>query len=235
MLRDFSYLLISSKKLEEFSFTSRLVTGLTFTFLAIVAFRYAQEGWIIRITRLLAIFSAQLLIISYLRGLRALLMGLRLLLFFILVGTAILYIGPLFGWSSPHPLDALTGVIGLVVIFITLSLFFQLVSIREWRRVFEILHLKRHALLFSLVLLQMPLTLYYLSEAFTTIKLKYGGKRLHKVVIPMVLLLLYTSRSYLEAYMLYGLPERCKLEKFKSRDVLLYLTLIATAILFLTI
>jgi hypothetical protein len=88
-------------------------------------------------------------------------------------------------------------------------------------------------MLFTFVVTQIPISMYYASEAFTTIRLKYGNKRIYKVVVPLVLLSMYTARSLAESYYLYGVGSEFKLSVFKFKDTRLYsliLVLLATYI-----
>ncbi|MEM2025500.1 MAG: hypothetical protein QXW94_04335, partial [Desulfurococcaceae archaeon] len=55
-------------------------------------------------------------------------------------------------------------------------------------------------------------------------KLKYKGKKLYKVVVPLTLLSLYTARGLYEANLLYGsiFTPSSRLTLFKRGDVALY-------------
>jgi hypothetical protein len=97
------------------------------------------------------------------------------------------------------------------------------------------LGLKEQALTFSMMLSQIPTMLYYLSEAATTIKLKYKGKKPYKIVVPLTLLSFLTSRSLAESYSIYGSPTvTTKLTIYKKKDVYLY-SLLAVLVIGVTL
>lgn len=93
------------------------------------------------------------------------------------------------------------------------------------------LGLKSQAIVLSMVLSQIPVVIRYLSEAITTIRLKYRGKKLHKVATPLALLSLLTSRALTESYLIYGLPASSELTVFKRKDLRLYLLFVTLVIL----
>jgi glucan phosphoethanolaminetransferase (alkaline phosphatase superfamily) len=123
---------------------------------------------------------------------------------------------------APDPTTIPVAALRLVVLFTALTLLLQVVSLREWASVLRRLGFKSAADLYALVLLQLPVVAYYLSESAVTLKLKYRGRRLHKIAIPLILLTTYTSRSALESYLIYGEPPAEKLTLWRRRDAVLY-------------
>jgi hypothetical protein len=76
---------------------------------------------------------------------------------------------------------------------------------------------------------------YYLSESAVTVKLKYKGRKLHKIAIPLILLTTYTSRSALESYLIYGEPPTEKLTLWKRRDAVIYVSTLLLVVLVLIV
>lgn len=221
VIRDFSYMFTYAKKLENSSTLSRILVALVAIALALLA-RVLSKSILIEVIRLLLVLTLELLVASYFRGFRALIAALKLVLFFTTVGAIIFYVSHVAGWVAPEPTSIILGAIALLTFVLAFSLLFQLLSLREWRRIFALLGSKKYALLFSLVISQIPVTIYYASEAFTTVKLKYGGKRLHRVVVPLILLSLHSARSLLESHLLYGAFYETNLTLLKKKDIVLY-------------
>jgi hypothetical protein len=220
-LREFSQLFIYSKKLEGFSTLSRLCFSTLLVVSSILAGRAGGDvGVALSSTTVLVVGLG---VLSYFRGVRSVLRALTLVALFISIAMAIQWAGCLLGWLRPSPMSVIAGTLWALTLFIAFSSYFQLLSLREWRSILNKLGFKTASLLLSLVVLQMPTTLIYTSEAFTTIKLKYGGRRLYKVVLPLVILSLFTARSYAEAIALYGVTTEAPLTLYKKRDILLYL------------
>jgi len=126
------------------------------------------------------------------------------------------------GWSRPTPLEVVTGSLLTLALFLSFHASSNLISLREWRRILDLLGLKSISLLLSLTVLLVPTVLVYTSEAFTAIKLKYGNRGLHRVIIPLVLYTFFVSRSLAESYTLFGVMSETKLTTWKSKDVYLY-------------
>ncbi|MEM1695338.1 MAG: hypothetical protein QXS14_02040 [Desulfurococcaceae archaeon] len=230
MLRSLSYLLVQSKRLEQFSTLSRL-----FTALFILAYlTYARFGAELgaEVVRTVIALSVVLAISSLVRGLRVVLEGARLILLFTLAGALVFYLSSLLGWLAPDPAYIPVGALRLVAFFLSFSLFFQMLSLEEWRYLFNKLGLKTQALVLSVTVAHIPVLLNYLSESAVAIKLKFKGRKLYKLVVPLILLSLYTARGLYEAHLIYraSLKPRAKFTFFKRNDFLLY-----SVVLFLVI
>lgn len=230
MLRELSYMFTYSKKIEDHSTLARALAAFTTIALLLTA-RFLSRSITEEVARLTLIFSFELYLASRARGARGVLAGLKLILMFTIIGALVFYASYLLGWLAPNPTEIVPGALRLVAFFLGFSLMFQLVSLREWRGLMSKLGLKGQALALSMTMSQIPTTLYYLSEAATTIKLKYKGKRLHKMTVPLTLLSFLTSRSLAESYFIYGLPVMdSKLTIYKNKDVYLYLLLVVLVI-----
>lgn len=229
-IRDLSYLFIYSRRLEIFGFVARLAIALFFIILSLHALAGSLEAIA---KRLLVIIALEIMVLSYFRGFKATIGAIRLVLLFVLLGSGVYALSVLLGYAPLSLFNILFGSLQLVSIFTAFSLLFQLVSLREWRSIYGMIGLGEYAVLFSMVMAQLPLVIYYASEAFTTTRLKYGGKRLYKFVIPLTLLALYTSRNLVESYLLYGAPLKSKISLFKPRDFYLYILLAGLIVFFM--
>jgi len=229
VLRELSYMLTYSKKLEDYSTLARTLAASTIIALLLIT-RFLSRNILTEIVRLTLIFSFELCLASHMRGIRGVLAGLKLIVVFAITGTLVFYMSYLFGWLAPNPVQIVPGALRLVVLFLGFSLPFQLISLRELRSLMSKLSLDRQALALSMMLLQIPTTLYCLSEAATTIKLKYKGKKPYKIAVPLTLLSFLTSRGLAESYSIYGPPTMdAKLTMYKRKDVYLY-SLLATLV-----
>ncbi|MEM0001888.1 MAG: hypothetical protein QXS24_02815 [Desulfurococcaceae archaeon] len=228
-IRDFSYILVYSRKLEDFSTFSRIM--LPFSILiSLVYMRLIFSDVYYDILGLTTLLFIELSVISYFRGFRNTLNALRLMAFFVLLGTLIYSLSHFIGWVAPEPVDVIDGALSLVVMFLAFSLLFQLVSLKEWRRILSILGFKQYSVLFSLIISQIPIVIFYASEAFTTIRLKYGSRKIHKVIVPLVLLSLQSARSLMESYTIYGVSHEHKLITYRANDVVLYVASVISMI-----
>ena len=230
MLREFSYLFTYSRRFENYSTLARFIFPSSIIILLFTSM-HISRNLIVEVYMYTSIFLVELIMASHIRGVRSIINGLKLIISFIIVGSIVFYISSLLGWLSPDPFRIIPGALRLVAFFTALVLFFQVITIREWRRIFNALGLKKQSMLFSMIMLQIPTTMYYLSEAATTIRLKYKGKKIHKIVVPLILLSLYTSRSMIESYVLYGVSLESKLTLFKKKDIFIYTLLLTVTIL----
>ncbi|MEM0217607.1 MAG: hypothetical protein QXM73_02500 [Candidatus Nezhaarchaeales archaeon] len=221
MLRDLPYMLACSGKLDDYSTLCRALLALS-TIALLLIIRWSSGGIVIEVTRLVLVFSFELYLASLAIGLRGVLAGLKLISLFAIIGALIFCVSYLVGWLAPDPIMLVPGMLRLVSLFLGFSLLFQLVSLQEWRSILSRLGLKSQSIILSMVLSQVPTIIHYLSEAITTVKLKYKGKRLHKVATPLALLSFLTSRALTESYLIYGLPTYSKLTRYKRRDLSLY-------------
>lgn len=224
MLRDLTYLLVYSEKIQRFGLITRLIIPIVVLYL-IFHTRLYSSTLLEEIVGLILILIYEMLIASWIRGFKGVISGLKLYLIFTAISSVVFLVSSLFGMLAPDPTTIPVAALRLVVFFIVLTLLFQLISLDEWRTIFEKLGLKTPSELYPLILLQLPLTLYYLSESATAVKLKYKGRRLHRVVVPLILLTAHTSRSILESYVIYGFSSRVKIKLISKYDIIIYITL----------
>jgi hypothetical protein len=234
VLRDFAYLLAYSEKAREYGLVARLVVPLVALGLVFYV-RTASRSLLGEVSGLLAVFTYELVFMSRIRGLKSSLSGLRLYVLFTALSSLVFVASSLLGMLAPDPTTIPVAALRLVVLFTALTLLLQVVSFREWTSILRKLGLKFVADLYALVLLQLPVVVYYLSESAVTVKLKYKGRRLHKIAIPLILLTTYTSRSALESYLIYGEPPTEKLTLWKRRDAVLYVSTLLLVVLVLIV
>ena len=232
-IRDFSYMFSYSKRVRDYSTLSRISLSISLVVSTLLS-RTLFNDPTLETIKLVEILVLELLVGFYLRGARLVLSALRLVVFFVALGALIFYVSYLVGWATPGPVQIALGALSLVSLFMALSFVFQFLSLGEWRRLFTLLGLKKYAVLFSLVISQIPVTIYYASEAFTTVRVKYGNKKLYKVTTPLILLSLSNARNLLESHALYGVYQEHKLTLFKKKDLVLYATMILLAIILLS-
>ncbi|MEM2534432.1 MAG: hypothetical protein QXD12_01355, partial [Candidatus Nezhaarchaeales archaeon] len=201
------------------------------TIVLLLIIRWSSESIAIELTRLILVLSFEFYLASLARGLRGVLAGLKLISLFAIIGALVFCVSYLVGWLAPGPIMLVPGMLRLVSLFLGFSLLFQLVSFQEWRSILSKLGLKNQSVILSMVLSQVPTIIHYLSEAITTVKLKYKGKRLHKVATPLTLLSFLTSRALTESYIVYGLPTYSELTTYKRRDLSLYLLFVILVLL----
>jgi len=224
LLRDLTYLLVYSEKIQRFGLITRLIIPIVVLYL-IFHTRLYSSTLLKETVGLILILIYEMLIASWIRGFKGVISGLKLYLIFTAISSVVFLVSSLFGMLAPDPTTIPVAALRLVVFFIVLTLLFQLISLDEWRTIFEKLGLKTPSELYPLILLQLPLTLYYLSESATAVKLKYKGRRLHRVVVPLILLTAHTSRSILESYVIYGFSSRVKIKLISKYDIIIYITL----------
>lgn len=234
MLRDFAYLLAYSEKAREYGLVARLTLPLVALGLVFYV-RTASRSLLGEVSGLLAVFTYELVFMSRIRGLKSSLSGLRLYVLFTALSSLVFVASSLLGMLAPDPTIIPVAALRLVVLFTALTLLLQVVSLREWTSILRKLGLKFVADLYTLVLLQLPVVVYYLSESAVTVKLKYKGRKLHKIAIPLILLTTYTSRSALESYLIYGEPPTEKLTPWKRRDAVIYVSTLLLVVLVLTV
>jgi len=234
LLRDLAYLLVYSEKTQRFGLISRLIIPVVILYLIFYVRLYSNTLFE-EVVGLFLILIYELLVASWIRGFRGIISGLKLYLIFTAISSVVVLISGLLGMLAPEPATIPVTALRLVVFFIALILLFQLISLNEWRTIFEKLGLKTLSELYPLTLLQLPLVLYYLSESATAVKLKYKGRRLHRIVVPLILLVAHTSKSILESYVIYEFPSRVEIRLIGKRDVIIYITLIVLVIIILLI
>lgn len=230
MLRELSYLFVQSKRMEQFSMLSRLSTAIfIIVYLTYTRFGSRLETEVVRTTLILVVVFA---VLSMMRGLRTVLSGIKLIALFTLVGALVFYVSNLVGWLSPDPSIIPLGALRLLAFFLSFSLFFQVISLEEWRYLFNKVGLKSQAWMLPVVIAHIPIAINYLSESSVTIKLKYKSKRPYKLVVPLILLSLYTARGLYEAHLIYGGVSKTASKPvfFKKHDLVLYAGILALVI-----
>lgn len=115
----------------------------------------------------------------------------------------------------------LMGAVRLSTIAFSAILLVQWVRVEEWMYLLSKAGLNNVARALALSIIQLPLTLAAFSEASLSIRLKYGGRSIARVLHPLILHTLYTARNISESLLIYGFPDPGKPVLFRRNDVLL--------------
>ncbi len=226
MLRELAYIFLYNEKSKAYSTLGKAVFSLS---LISLLYFSTKLGGVLYYAYPIAIACVELCLVSYLKGFYRALKAVTTIAFFITLGSAVFAFNRLLGYPSPQYGEIVVGAVRVFSFFLAFSLFFQLISLSEWRGIMIRLGFRNQALIISMINILLPLTLIHFSEALVTVKLKYGGKKLTSLVTPLAFLAVMNSRNIVEAYSLY--PPRIEGEAslFKPRDLILYGIVIALA------
>ena len=229
MLRDLAYLFLEPRRQLGLSTLARMVIPVYL--LAIV---FSTRGPCLRDALLVgAVLATELGIIAYLRGVRRLVNALGLVLLVTLAGVFIQILAPFIGFTSPPVPTLVFGSARLVSVFLGFTLFFQLLSLREWRSIFWRLGFDKQALILSMIAIHLPTTIMYFSEAYTTVRLKHGARRLVSIIAPLAYISVMNSKTLVESYLLYKPSLKGEIVLYKPRDVIVYSIIVSSLILLL--
>lgn len=220
MLRELAYMFLYAGEDRGLSTVCRVAAPLWLILLTLLS-RLSPGStayYLIPFTVLLA----ELVLAGCVRGWRPVFNGLKLVLLFTLVSALIFALSALISPPAPSIHELASGVARIVSLFLGFTLLFQLVSLREWRSVLYRLGLRRQSLIVSMIMTQLPITLMHFSEALTTVRLKYAGKRLERLVTPLTYYTVLNTRNVVEAYAQYPPSTRTRLTSFRRRDVAVY-------------
>ncbi|ACL10593.1 hypothetical protein [Desulfurococcus amylolyticus] len=223
MIRDLAYMFIQSKRDPGFSTLCKIIYSL-----GLIAVLTASRSISYSLYYLYPamILSLELAVLSWLKGYRTVVNGLKLIVVFTLLGAIISYLAVLAGMPAIPPSEMVTGAVRLVAFFLAFTQLFQLLSVDEWRCILAALGLRDQAVILTLLLSQLPLTLVYFSEALVTISLKYRGRRMGALVTPLIYHTALLTRSRLEALLQYPVkPSYSGLTLFRVKDIYLYIML----------
>ncbi len=224
MLRELAYMFLYNEKSKAYSTVGKAVFSLSLIFLLCSSTKL--EG-IPYYAYPIAIACIELGVVSYLKGFYRALRAVTVIAFFMVLGSAVFAINKVLGYPSPQYDEIIMGAVRIFSFFLAFSLFFQLISLEEWRGIMIRLGFRNQALILSMISILLPLTLIHFSEALVAVKLKYGGKRLTSLVTPLAFLAVMNSRNIVEAYVLYPLRIEGEVSLFRPRDLILYGVVIA--------
>lgn len=225
MLRELAYMFLYAGEDKGLSTACR-VTAPSWLILLTLLSRLSP-GSIIYYLIPSATLLAEFALAGCVRGWRTVMNGLKLVLFFTLVSALIFVLSTLISLPAPSTPELASGVARIVSLFLGFTLLFQLVSLREWRGVLYRLGLRRQSLIVSMIMTQLPITLMHFSEALTTVRLKYAGRRIERLVTPLTYYTVLTTRNVVEAYAQYPPSLKARLMLFRKKDIVVYAGLVA--------
>ncbi|MEM0506485.1 MAG: hypothetical protein QXW58_04435 [Thermosphaera sp.] len=223
MIRDLAELLTIKPSSKSFGLVTRVTTPLSVIIFSLAAalLKGPSQPWFYLLA---LVFTGSLL--AYSTGLSKLFKGIQLILLFIALGVLVNIISIVTGLTPLSIEKILIGAVRLSTIAFSAILLVQWVRIEEWMYLLSKAGLNNVARALALSIIQLPLTLAAFSEASLSIRLKYGGRNIARMLHPLILHALYTARNISESLLIYGFPEPAKPVLFRRSDVLLIALLI---------
>jgi hypothetical protein len=227
MLRNLAYI-FTYKVNPNISIATRLYIPLILMMFLIFAIdiNYIQVA-VIQVT---AIFIIEFVIFMYIGGLKRIASALILIFIFIAMGLAIRFISIILGYEPTRLEEMAISTSRVIEFFFAITIAMQWIRISEYRWLFKKLRLESIAILFTVTLTQLSSILIAYSEALTTIRLKYGGRGLQKIVKPLVIYSISYGRDVAEAIYMYGVPEPKVNISIGKTDILLIAAISSTLI-----
>lgn len=226
-MRNLAYI-FTYKVNSNISIATRLYIPLILMMFLIFAIdiNYIQVA-VIQVT---AIFIIEFVIFMYIGGLKRIASALILIFIFIAMGLAIRFISIILGYEPTRLEEMAISTSRVIEFFFAITIAMQWIRISEYRWLFKKLRLESIAILFTVTLTQLSSILIAYSEALTTIRLKYGGRGLQKIVKPLVIYSISYGRDVAEAIYMYGVPEPKVNISIGKTDILLIAAISSTLI-----
>jgi hypothetical protein len=227
MLRNLAYI-FTYKVNPNISIATRLYIPLILMIFLIFAIdiNYIQ----VAVMQVTAIFIIEFVIFMYIGGLKRIASALILIFIFIAMGLAIRFISIILGYEPTRLEEMAISTLRVIEFFFAITIAMQWIRISEYRWLFKKLRLESIAILFTVTLTQLSSILIAYSEALTTIRLKYGGRGLQKIVKPLVIYSISYGRDVAEAIYMYGVPEPKVNISIGKTDILLIAAISSTLI-----
>jgi hypothetical protein len=227
MLRNLAYI-FTYKVNPNISIATRLYIPLILMIFLIFAIdiNYIQ----VAVMQVTAIFIIEFVIFMYIGGLKRIASALILIFIFIAMGLAIRFISIILGYEPTRLEEMAISTSRVIEFFFAITIAMQWIRISEYRWLFKKLRLESIAILFTVTLTQLSSILIAYSEALTTIRLKYGGRGLQKIVKPLVIYSISYGRDVAEAIYMYGVPEPKVNISIGKTDILLIAAISSTLI-----
>lgn len=184
----------------------------------------------VAVMQVTAIFIIEFVIFMYIGGLKRIASALILIFIFIAMGLAIRFISIILGYEPTRLEEMAISTSRVIEFFFAITIAMQWIRISEYRWLFKKLRLESIAILFTVTLTQLSSILIAYSEALTTIRLKYGGRGLQKIVKPLVIYSISYGRDVAEAIYMYGVPEPKVNISIGKTDILLIAAISSTLI-----
>lgn len=221
LVRNFSYLFVSSRRITKYGFLSRLITCISMMIASIMLFvlRLHLQTLCILTVFVLAI---EFLILWIGGGLKRVLSGFALVMLFAVFGFLITITSMFTGFTPPSVEYTVSSMLRMVALVLSFATMLQFLTTEEIRWILIKVGLKDISTILGLTFSQLPLTLMHFSEALTTIKLKFGGNKIYKVVKPLVVYSIINSLNIAEALYIHGIyPPRTPKMLCGLKDLLL--------------
>lgn len=204
MLRDLAYIFIYRDG-SGLSLIAKLCIPISIMLFLALAIRVGHIG--VATLQILSIFIIEILILIYIGSLKRIASAIMLIAIFITAGLSIRLISAILGYEPVKLEDMVISTLRVAGFFIAMTIMFQWIKISEYQWIFKKLKLEGIAILLTVTLTQISAILIAYSEALTTIRLKYGGRALQKVVKPLIIYSINYGRDFAEAMYMYGIPE----------------------------
>ncbi|MCY0868229.1 MAG: hypothetical protein OWQ48_03240 [Desulfurococcus sp.] len=229
MIRDLAYMFLTSRRDLGFSTLGKILYSSSIIILLVLSRNVGNP--LVYTTYPVVVLLVELIFLSVHKGYRVVFSGLKLMLVFVMLGVLLFMLSSLVGTPAPSAVEIIVGSIRMIAFFLAFTLFFQLITIREWLGILAKLGLHEYAVVLALTLSQVPLMLVYFSEAHTAVSLKYGKKTPGVLVTPLIYHSALTARSRLEALLQYPIRPLAQLTVFRWRDIYLYIIVLILALL----
>jgi len=172
------------------------------------------------------IFSLALMLLYMCCNLKRVLRGLALPLVFIAIGLVVVMISKLLGYPTPTLRELVLSSVNLATLFLSISLFFQWLSLRELRWILTKIGMSRLASLTTATLAFLPLLLNNYVEAYIATLMKFGKRKVYKAVNSLIIHTSIIANDVAQAIHFYGLPQtpRVRVGPPKPLEILLVAT-----------
>lgn len=175
--------------------------------------------------------------LSMCRALSRSLQGLALPFIFIAIGFAMHLLTRALGFPTPSIPSLVLSSFKLALVFLSITLFFQWVNLREIKYILARVGLGRTASYLSIAFAIMPMLFNLYSESYTAALLKFGRRKVYKAVKPLVIQAAVLARDIAQAIYLYGIPTplRVPVEKPSIAELLLLVIIVSAGSILLAL
>uniref|UniRef100_A0A7C5XMG5 Cobalt transport protein n=1 Tax=Ignisphaera aggregans TaxID=334771 RepID=A0A7C5XMG5_9CREN len=227
MLRNLAYI-FAYKVNSNISLVTRLYIPLILMIFLIFAINI--DYILMAAIQVIAVFILEFIIFMYIGGFKRIASAVILISIFIAMGLAIRFISIMLGYEPTKLEEMAISTSRVIEFFFAITIAMQWIRVSEYRWLFKKLRLEDIAILFTVTLTQLSSILVAYSEALTTIRLKYGGRGLQKIVKPLVIYSISYGRDVAEAIYMYGVPEPKVDISIGKIDILLIVAISSTLI-----
>ncbi len=204
MLRELAYIFTYRADLK-ISLITKLYIPIALMLFLLLAIN--SKNILLTATQLITILILELSILMYIGSLKRIVSAIIFITIFISIGLVIRTLSIALSYEPTALEDMILSTLRVIEFFLAITIALQWIKVSEYRWIFKKLGLSNIATLLTLVLTQFSPILIAYSEALTTIRLKYGGKALQKVVKPLIIYSLNYGRDIAEAIYMYGISE----------------------------